>query len=69
MNMWIIKDQASYQITSANLHKKGDLHQVWVERASGKTLLLHESTNEAEVREVKDAIDYAIQNKIPTLNL
>lgn len=67
--LWLIKGENSYTVIGCNINKKNDKYQVWIERPTGKTLMLSESEDESFVNVIKDAIDYAIENKIPTLRL
>lgn len=70
--LWLIVKGASHQIISANIHsekKPNGLHQLWVERPTGKTLKIIESRDMKEVKIVKDAIDYAIKHGDPSLEL
>lgn len=60
--MWIIKDEVSHEIISANVHKEGNLFQLWVTRPNDKNLKLKESTDEKEITDYKQAIDYAIKH-------
>lgn len=67
--LWLVIEGASYQIISCNLHQEGNKHQLWVERARGKSVKIKESDDFEEVKEIKDAIDFAIKNGTPTLEL
>ena len=67
--LWIVVKEASHQIISCNTHKDGDKYQLWVERPNGKSLKIVESTDKSEVELVKEAIDYAIKNREPVLEL
>lgn len=67
--LWLVMKNSSYQIASSNIVKKDGVHEIWVERTSGKGLKIFKSKNEEEVTEIKDAIDYAISKGKPTLEL
>ena len=67
--MWIKKENATYQIISANIHEDSDKYQVWVERPTGKSLKIFESKENQLAHEVKDAIDFALKSSIPVLEL
>lgn len=67
--MWIIKNDMSHQIVSCNIHFEDDKYQLWITRSNGKNLKLSESDNKDEITTIKDAIDYAIKNNIPALEL
>lgn len=67
--LWLDVGFASYVINGYNKAHSGGKHQLWVERANGKSLKVFESENEAEVDEICQAIDYAVTNEIPRLSL
>lgn len=67
--LWLVIKNESHQIISCNTFKEGNKYQLWVEKPSGKTKKIIESTNEEDVKLVKEAIDYAIRNGDPTLEL
>lgn len=69
--LWLIKGESSHAIISCNMHEKedGKLHQVWVERPNGKTMLIIESADKSEAEVIKNAVDYAIEHGHKTLNL
>lgn len=66
---WLIIDDVSHQIMSCNIHKANDKFELWVTRPNDKSLKIAESTDKADIREIKDAIDYAIENGIPALRI
>lgn len=68
--LWLILGESSYEIVACNTHttQKG-VNQLWVERPSGKTLMIIESKEKEVVTEVKEAIDFAIKNGHKTLEL
>lgn len=67
--LWLIIGNSSHEIISCNTFFKDGKHQIWVERANGKTLKVNESENKEEIMEIKEAIDYAIQEGHKTLSL
>lgn len=67
--LWLIIGDASYEIVSCNIHFKEGKYQVWVERPNGKTIKINESTNEEDIKTIKEAIDYAISKGEKTLSL
>lgn len=67
--LWVNLGKESHQIISCNTFKEDGKYQLWIERPTGKTKKIFESTNEAEVQEIKDAIDYAIKKGEPSLEL
>lgn len=67
--LWVIIKGASHQIIGCNIHQEGGKHQLWVERSNGKNLKIMESEDLSEVQLHKDAIDYAIETREPTLRL
>lgn len=67
--IWLIIGNYSYQIISSNVFQSGDNHQVWVTKADGKNLKIMETKNEADAKELKDAIDFAIEMKEPTFKM
>lgn len=68
--LWLIIGDSSHEIIACNIFEtpKGK-HQLWVERANRKSLLVVESDDREEVTEVKEAIDYAIRNGHKTLEV
>ncbi len=72
--LWIVKKEASHQIMSCNVHEDADdkgqaYYQLWITRPNGKNLKIEESYDEAHIREVKEAIDYAIEQNERALRL
>ena len=67
--MWIKYKGASYQIISANIHEQGENTSVWVGRPTGQSLKVFESNNKEEAQEVLDAINFALEQSIPVLEL
>jgi len=67
--LWLVIGEASHQIIGCNIHERDGLYQLWVERVNGKTLKINENTDQKEVALIKEAIDYAIENKESTLRL
>lgn len=67
--LWLVVRGASYQIIGCNIHQENGKYQLWVLRQNGKSLKIVENENEEEVKTVKEAIDYAIKHREPTLEL
>ena len=67
--IWIVKGDMSHQIISCNIHQEEGKYQLWITRPNGKSLKLDESENKAEILEIKEAIDFAIEHKENTLRL
>lgn len=67
--LWIVNEEASHQIISCNTHEEAGRFQLWVTRPNGKSLKLKESDNKDEILEIKQAIDFALEHKEPTLKL
>lgn len=67
--LWVIKGDYSHQIVSCNIHEDNGVFQLWVTRTNGKNIKLEESANREEVLLIKEAIDYAIEHREPTLRL
>lgn len=67
--LWLIVKGASHQIISCNVHKENDKFQLWVERPNGKSLKIAEHQDEKEIELIKEAIDFAIKNRDPVLEL
>lgn len=62
-------DEYSHAIVSCNTAFKNDMHELWVTRPGGKSLFITKSKNKDEVLEIKEAIDYAIENGETMLRL
>ena len=72
--LWLILKQASHQIMSCNIHndvdKEGNpIYQLWITRPNGKSLKIEENKEKKFIEEIKNAIDFAIENKEPALRL
>jgi hypothetical protein len=68
--LWlVINEDLSYQIVSCNISQKGDVYELWVTRPNEKSLKIKEDTDKAKLKEIKDAIDFAIETKEPVLRL
>lgn len=67
--LWLIIENASHEIVACNTIEREGKYQIWVERANGKSLKVRESENAEEIEEVKDAIDFAIENGHKTLKI
>lgn len=62
--IWIVVGDESHQIISCNVHKWDNEYaklELWVTRPNGKNLKIKEG-NKEEIMELKEAIDYAIEN-------
>lgn len=67
--LWLIKEDASHQIMSCNIHNANNIFELWITRPNDKNLKIAESTKQEDVAIIKEAIDYAIENSIPALRL
>lgn len=70
--LWLIDSKnsdKSFYITSCNIHKNNGEYEVWVGKPDGKTQLIRSSDNEESIREVKEAIDFAIEHKESALRI
>jgi hypothetical protein len=67
--LWLVMKGQSEQIIACNIYNEKGVHQLWVERANGKTRKIKESKSFDEVNEVKEAIDYAIREGHKSLEL
>lgn len=67
--LWLIIGDSSHEIISCNTYNKEGVYQVWVERPNGKTMKIGESKDPNEAKEIKDAIDFAIEHGHKVLNL
>lgn len=67
--LWLIKEDASHQIMSCNIHNANNTFELWITRPNDKNLKIAESTKQEDVAIIKEAIDYAIENSIPALRL
>lgn len=75
--MWIMvkkgedKCSSTYEITSynENFNKNSNEYELWVERITGKNVLLISSKNKTDILEVKEAIDFAIAQGIPAFEI
>ena len=67
--LWLVKDDFSHQIISCNIHEENNVYQLWVTRPNGKSFKIDENKDKNEVLIIKEAIDYAIENKEPALRL
>lgn len=67
--LWLVIKGASYQIVSCNLHQENGKHQLWIERARGKSIKVKESEKYEDVKELKDAIDFAIKQGYPSFEV
>ena len=60
--LWLITEDESVTVRECNLHQQGDLWELWVRRYNGTSLKIKKSKNKEEIAEVKEAIDFAIEN-------
>lgn len=67
--IWLILNDISMQVAGCNEHTKGNTHQLWVERQNGKSMLIYESKDKAEITERREAIDFAVAEGYKTINL
>lgn len=67
--LWLVMKGQSEQIIACNIYNENGKHQLWVERANGKTRKIKESKSFDEVNEVKEAIDFAIREGHKSLEL
>lgn len=69
--IWIINQNESHQIISCNTNPNTDEHgwELWVTRPNGKNLKVYENEDRVEVELRKEAIDYALKNNKPTIEL
>ena len=69
--LWIVKKDMSHQIMSCNTHydEEKDKHQLWITRPNGKNMKIEESSNQQDIDEIKEAIDFAIENKEGALRI
>jgi len=66
---WLIIGDVSHQIMSCNIHNNNDKFELWVTRPNDKNLKIAESNDEADIREIKDAIDFAIEHGASALRI
>ena len=67
--LWLVNKESSHEIISCNIHDEAGVHQLWVTRPNGKSIKIRENEDRAIVAEVKECIDYAIENKESALRL
>lgn len=67
--LWLVLEGASYQMRECNTHYRDGKYQLWIERNNGKSLKVIESEYEQEIKEVKEAIDYAVRTGQRSLEL
>lgn len=72
--LWLIIKNASHQIMSCNIHENKDENkntsfQLWVTRPNGKNLKIKEDKDISIIKEIKEAIDYAVEHKETALRL
>lgn len=66
---WLILDDVSHQIVSCNIHYNNDKFELWVTRPNDKNLKIAESSDAEDIREIKEAIDFAIENNVKALRI
>ena len=67
-SMWIVINRgeeelnSTYEVTSYNeaFNSKTGEYELWIERKTGKTILLMSSKNKIDILEMKQALDFAI---------
>jgi hypothetical protein len=67
--IWLVLNNESHQIISCNIFNGDNIHQLWVTRPNGKNLKVVESNKEEAIREIKDAIDFAIEQGFTTVSI
>ena len=66
---WLIINDVSHQIMSCNIHDANNKFELWVTRPNDKNLKIAESDDVEDIREIKDAIDYAIEHGAAALRI
>lgn len=67
--IWIINNEESHEIISCNTsYGEDDKGELWITRPNGKNLRVFRGSN-YEVRELKEAIDYAIKTGEKTFTI
>ena len=71
--LWLIRgDDSSDMIVGCNISnniKNKEVYELWATRPSGKTMMIWSSKEESEIKEIKRAIDTAIQMGDPVFDL
>jgi hypothetical protein len=67
--LWLVKGDFSHQIISCNIHEENGVYQLWITRPNGKSMKLKESRVKDDVSIIKEAIDYAIEQRESVLRL
>lgn len=68
--LWLINTNASYYVNGCNVCSgKNGKWQLWIERPSGANLMIQENDDKNEIKVIKDAIDFAIENNHRALRL
>ena len=75
--MWIAINKSdeslksTYEITSYNeaFNKTTGLYELWVERKTGKNILIKTSKDRIDILELKQALDYAIAQDEPIFEI
>ena len=66
--IWINTGNASYLAIACNTSKKGDKDALWIQRMDNTNIKVFEGT-EGEVKELKEALDFAVENGILTFKV
>lgn len=66
--IWIIKGNESHEIISCNTAIDDKKSELWVTRPNGKNLKIFEGSSD-DVKELKEAIDYAIKHNEKTFTI
>lgn len=66
--IWIIKGNESHEIISCNTAIDDKRSELWVTRPNGKSLKIFEGSSD-DVKELKEAIDYAIKHNERTFTI
>ena len=66
--IWINTGNASYLAIAYNTSKKGDKDALWIQRMDNTNIKVFEGT-EGEVKELKEALDFAVENGILTFKV
>ncbi len=67
--LWLVMKDDSHEIIACNICERDEKFELWVTRPTGKSLKITESENKDDISVVKEAIDYAIENKEHALRL
>lgn len=68
--LWLINSNYSYYVNGCNICcGKNGKWQLWIERPSGANLMIIENEDHKEIKIIKDAIDFAVENNHRALKL